>query len=342
MLTLTDRLPPKTANMKPKIVLYFPAKAGLIEELRSHFDVTAFEKVTQDNRAEFLAAALEADGLIGMGLPVKTTELRGAKRLKAIATISAGFDSFDVDELTANRIVLMNLFDPLTETTADLAFALIMTTARRIVELDRRVRTGEWKRSAEPPWFGLDIHGKTLGIVGMGRIGSAIARRGALGCGMRLLYTNRSAKPEAEAKYGATRCELDQLLSDSDFVCIAIPLSADTTGLIAERELSLMKRSAILVNIARGPVVDEAALVRALQSGTIYGAGLDVYEQEPLPLDSPLMGLDNVVLAPHIGSATAETRDAMAQYAAETLIGYLVLGGARNVVNPAALPLPGG
>jgi len=328
--------------MKPKIVLYHPVPQSLRDELNSHFEVTAFDKVTAENRDEFIAAALEADGLIGMGLPVPTAELRGSNSLRVIATVSAGYDAFDVAELTANKIVLMNLFDPLTETTADLAFALLMATARRIPELDHKVRLGQWNKSVGSSWFGLDIHGKTLGIVGMGRIGSAIAQRAALGCGMSVLYTARSPKPEAEARFGARRRDLDALLKESDFVCIVVPLTAETTKLIGARELALMKPSAILVNIARGAVVDEAALVSALQDGTIHAAGLDVFEQEPLPDTSALMRLENVVLAPHIGSATAQTRDAMAAYAAETLIGYLCRGESRNVVNPAALPLPTG
>jgi len=323
--------------MKSKIVLYHPVPQSLRDELDAHFEVTAFDKVTDSNRAEFLAAVFEAEGLIGMGLPVPTSELSGATKLMVIATITAGYDAFDVAELTARKIVLMNLFDPLTETTADLAFALIMAAGRRIVELDRKVRLGQWLKPVETPWFGLDIHGKTLGIVGMGRIGGAIARRGALGCGMSILYTARSPKPEAEKAYSAKHCELEELLRESDYVCLAVPLTAETKGLIGERELGMMKKTAILVNIARGPVVDEKALAQALQNGTIYGAGLDVYEKEPLPMDSPLLALDNVILAPHVGSATTQTRDAMAAYAAESLIGYLCKGVSRNVVNPEAL-----
>jgi lactate dehydrogenase-like 2-hydroxyacid dehydrogenase len=323
--------------MKPKVVLYHPVPKALLDELHTRFDLTVFEKITDSNRAEFLAAALEADGLIGMGLPIKTQELRGAKRLRVIATISTGYDSFDVAELTANNVVLLNLYDPLTETTADLAFTLIMASGRRIVELDRKVRKGEWVKHVETPWFGLDTHGKTLGIVGLGRIGAAIARRGALGCGMSILYTSRSTKPDAEMAYGARRCELDDLLRESDFVCLVVPLTAETRHLIGKRELELMKPTAILVNIARGPVVDEAALAEALRNGTIYGAGLDVYEREPLPMDSPLLCLDNVILAPHVGSATKQTRDAMAMYSGQSLIGFLCRGEARCVVNPEVL-----
>jgi len=323
--------------MKPKVVLYHPVPSDLSSELESCFEVTSFDRVTDTNREKFLESIRDADGLIGMGLPVPTSALREATELKVIATISAGYDAFDVEELTRRNVVLMNLFDPLTETTADMAFALLMATARRIVELDRKVREGLWQKGPINHWFGLDIHGKTLGIVGMGRIGSAIAQRGALGCGMKVLYTARTPKPEAEKRFSARRCELDELLAVSDFVCLVVPLSDETRGMIGSRELGLMKKTAILVNIARGPVVDERALAAALQEHIIYGAGLDVFEAEPLPADSPLMSLENVVLAPHIGSATQETRDAMARYAAESLIGYLCRGESRNVVNPSAL-----
>jgi gluconate 2-dehydrogenase len=323
--------------MKPNVVLYHPVPRPLLDQLNSLFNLTVFEKVTPENKEAFLAAAMEADGLIGMGLPVKTQEFRGAARLRVIATISTGYDAFDIAELTANKVALMNLYDPLTETTADLAFALIMAAGRRLAEFDRRVRNGEWVKSVGTPWFGIDVHGKTLGIVGMGRIGAAVAKRGALGCGMSILYTARNPKPDAEQKFGARKCELDELLRESDYVCLVVPLSAETKHLIGERELKLMKPTGILVNIARGPVVDEAALAVALKDGTIYSAGLDVYETEPLPLDSPLLALENVVLAPHIGSATKETRDNMALYAGETLINFLTKGEARNVVNPDAL-----
>ncbi|MDR3689216.1 MAG: D-glycerate dehydrogenase [Fimbriimonas sp.] len=322
---------------KPQIVLYFPVPLDVLRLLQEHFHVTSFDRVDSSNRDAFLEAVFEADGLIGMGLPVPTGDLRGARRLKAIATISTGYDAFDVAELTSQQVILMNLYDPLTETTADLAFSLILATGRRIAELDHRVREGQWTHAVTRGWFGLDIHGKTLGIVGMGRIGAAIARRGALGFGMRVLYTARSPKPDVDAAYGACKCALDELLAVSDFVCLVVPLTDDTRHLIGSRELSLMKPSAILVNIARGPVVDEMALVDALKSGTIHGAGLDVYEVEPLPVDSGLLEMRNVVLAPHIGSATAETRDAMARYAAHSLVGFLTRGEVRNVVNPEAM-----
>ena len=323
--------------MKLKVVLYHPVPQDVIDLLSHHFELTAFEKVDRSNREDFIAAARNADGLIGMGLPVRTNQLEGASRLKTIVTISAGYDSFDVEYLTEKKILLMNLFDPLTETTADLAFALLMATARRIPELDSKVRLGEWSHAVTSEWFGSDIFGKTLGIVGMGRIGAAIARRGALGCGMSILYTARTQKSDAEQKFGAVRCELDRLLIESDYVCLAIPLSEETTHLIGTRELAMMKRSAILVNIARGPVVDELALIEALQTGVIQAAGLDVFEKEPLPVTSPLLTMSNVVLVPHIGSATQETRDSMSRYAAQSIVNFLIHGKPRNAINPEVL-----
>ena len=323
--------------MKPKVVLYHPVPQDVLDLLAEYFEVAHFPKVDSGNRDQFLTASQEAIGLIGMGLPVDTKELRSSRNLRAIATISAGYDSFDLAELTTQKVLLMNLFDPLTETTADLAFVLLMATARRIVELDGWMRQGNWAKAVTKEQFGLDIHGKTMGVVGLGRIGAAIARRGALGCGMKVLYTARTPKPGAENLLGASRCELDELLAKSDFVVVAVPLSSETKGLIGKRELSLMKKSAILVNIARGAVLDEAALIQALQDGTIHGAGLDVFETEPLPTESPLIKMQNVVLAPHIGSATEETRDAMSRYAAESLIDYLIHGRVRNPVNPSIL-----
>ncbi len=326
--------------MKPKVVLYHPVPQDVIDLLESHFELTHFPKVDAENKLSFLAAVSEAHGIIGMGLPVSTLELKPAKHLKVITTISAGYDSFDVSELNHQGVLLMNLFDPLTETTADLAFALLMASARRIVELDGWMRQGQWERAVSKQQFGVDIHGKTLGIVGLGRIGAAIARRGALGCGMKVLYTARTPKVDAENQLGARRCSLNELLSESDFVVVAVPLSAETTHLIGKNEFSLMKKTAIIVNIARGAVIDENAMIEALQQGTIHGAGLDVFETEPLPASSPLIGMQNVVLAPHIGSATEETRDAMSRYAAESLIDFLVHNKVRNPVNPEVLQSP--
>jgi glyoxylate/hydroxypyruvate/2-ketogluconate reductase len=221
----------------------------------------------------------------------------------------------------------------LTESTADTVFALILASARRVVELAEWVRAGHWKGSIGESCFGVDVQGKTLGIVGLGRIGGAVARRAALGFRMNVLYTNRSPNAQAEQDYGARRVELDELLAQADFVCLQVPLTPETRGMIGAAELRKMKRSAILINASRGPTVDEAALIDALRDGTIRGAGLDVFAHEPLPADSPLLAMKNVVALPHIGSATHETRHAMARNAAENLIGALDGTLTQNIVN---------
>ncbi len=208
-----------------------------------------------------------------------------------------------------------------------------MSSARLVSELDAWTKAGQWTPSIEAPHFGTDVHGKTLGIVGMGNIGAAIARRGRLGFNMPILYSGNSRKTELEQELGAQFRSLDQLLAESDFVCLVVPLSDKTRHLISRRELSLMKPSAILVNIARGPIVDEPALIEALQNGTIRGAGLDVYEKEPLS-ESPLFQFKNAVTLPHIGSATTETRQAMADRAYHNLRNALLGERPQDLVNP--------
>lgn len=257
-----------------------------------------------------------------------------APQLEIIANVAVGYNNVDVAAATERDIVVSNTPDVLTETTADLAFALLMAAARRLVEADIYMREGRYEGwELFQPHLGLDIYGKTLGIVGMGRIGSAMARRGALGFGMPVLYYNRSRHEEAEQQFGAQRVELDELLQKSDFVSLHLPLEEETRHLIGERELALMKPTAILVNTARGPIVDEAALVTALQNEIIAGAALDVFENEPeMHPDLPHLH-KHVVLAPHIGSATVETRLRMSLMAAENVIAVLKGGEALNAVN---------
>ncbi|KWO80445.1 D-glycerate dehydrogenase [Burkholderia ubonensis] len=318
--------------MKPRIVAYKPLPDDVLAYLREHAEVV------QVDGADALAAALgDADGAIGASLKIPPTMLERAPRLKAWSTISVGYDNFDVADLTRRGIVLAHTPDVLTESTADTVFSLILASARRVVELAEWVKAGRWHHSIGPDLYGTDVQGKTIGIVGLGRIGAAVARRAALGFRMRVLYTNRSAQPDAEAQYGARRVALDELLAASDFVCLQVPLSDETRHLIGAAQFAKMKRGAILINASRGPVVDEAALIDALRAGTIRGAGLDVFEREPLAADSPLLRMNNVVALPHIGSATHETRHAMARCAAENLVGALAGTLRVNLVNPDAL-----
>ena len=303
--------------MKKRLIVQGQLSDAQLATLEHLFEVIQLSKAMSldapDNR-HYLA---EAHGIIGSGLAITPELLDAAPKLEVISTISVGYDNIPVDELTRRGIMLCNTPDVLTETTADTGFTLIMATARRVVELAEWVKADQWQASVGPALYGSDVHGKTLGMVGFGRIGQAVAKRGALGFGMKVLYSNASPKPAIEQQLGATRRELDELLAESDFVCVTVPLTAETERLIGAQQFALMKRSAIFINIARGKVVDESALINALENGVIKAAGLDVFEQEPLSASSPLPHMLNVVALPHIGSATHETREAMTQRAVD-------------------------
>ena len=249
-------------------------------------------------------------------------EVLSVPGLKVVSNVAVGYNNIDVAAAKRRGVVVTNTPDVLTETTADFAFTLLMAAARRVVEADRYVRAGQWKAWKWDLLWGADIHGKTLGVVGFGRIGRAVARRG-LGFGMKVLYYDTvRADAAAERELNARPVDMDTLLRKSDFVTLHTLLSADTRHLINERTLRLMKKTAILVNAARGPVVDEAALVRALSEKWIAGAGLDVFEEEPA-VHPGLLPLDNVTLAPHIASASNETRIAMATLAVRNCLAVL-------------------
>jgi gluconate 2-dehydrogenase len=327
--------------MLPKVVVYKSLPQDVLDELRRHAQVVVVAPEPGQSREAFADALgnalIDADGAIGASVKVTPAMIERATRLKAISTISVGVDNFDVADLTRRGIVLAHTPDVLTESTADTVFALVLSTARRVVELAEWVKAGRWHGSIGPEQYGTDVNGKTIGIVGLGRIGGALARRAALGFQMRVLYANRHANEAAEAASGARRVELDHLLEQSDFVCLQVPLTPQTRHLIGAAELRAMKRTAILINASRGAIVDEAALIAALADGTIAGAGLDVFEHEPLGADSPLLAMRNVVALPHIGSATHETRYAMARCAADNLVDALAGRLARNIANPDVL-----
>ena len=259
-----------------------------------------------------------------------------APKLRIISNYAVGYDNIDVKSATQRGIMVTNTPGVLTETTADLAFALILATARRIVEADKFTRSGKWKSWGPMLFLGRDVYGATLGIIGLGRIGQAVARR-AKGFNMKVIYYSRKRKEDVERELGVEYRELRSLLREADIVSIHTPLTEETYHLIGEKELSLMKPTAILINTARGAVVDQKALYKALKERRIFGAGLDVYEKEPIDADDPLMELDNVVLLPHIGSASVETRGRMARMAAENLLAGLRGEKPPNLVNPEVL-----
>ncbi|BBP74984.1 bifunctional glyoxylate/hydroxypyruvate reductase B [Pseudomonas sp. Ost2] len=319
--------------MKKTVLAFSRVTPAMVERLRQDFEVIVPDPKLGDLNAQFDEALPHAHGLIGVGRKLGRAQLEHAGKLEVVSSVSVGYDNYDVSYLSERGIMLTNTPDVLTESTADVAFTLIMSSARRAAELDAWTKAGQWKATVGPELFGTDVYGKTLGIVGLGNIGAAVARRGRLGFDMPILYSGNSRKPELEQQLGAQFRSLDALLAEADFVVLVVPLSDKTRHLISQRELGLMKPGAILVNISRGPVVDEPALIQALQNGTIRGAGLDVYEKEPLA-ESPLFQLKNAVTLPHIGSATHETREAMANRALANLRSALLGERPRDLVNP--------
>ena len=323
--------------MKPNIVLYRKIPDDLFARLQEQCQVTFFDGINADNRAAFIEALAEAEGVIGTGVKFTDELMAAAPKLRAASTITVGYDDFDVAKLSERGVALMHTPGVLTETTADTIFTLVLCAARRITELAEKVKNGEWQSSIGPDWYGSNVHGKTIGILGMGRIGYAVAKRAYLGFDMNVIYYNRSAKPEAEQQLNARRCSLDEVLKEADFVCNVLPLTPETHHIINRDTLAKMKPSAFLINGGRGASVDEAALVEALKSGGIQGAGLDVFEKEPLPVNSELLTLPNVVALPHIGSATHETRYAMSKLAVENLLAALNSDLSKNCVNPSVI-----
>lgn len=275
----------------------------------------------------------EIDGLYCLLTETIDEELLSrSKNLKVVSNMAVGYNNIDITAASKRRISVTNTPGVLTETTADLTFSLLMATARRIVEASDYLREGQWQTWSPMQLTGQDIFGATIGIIGMGRIGEAVAKR-AKGFDMRVLYHNRSRKPEVENHLGIEYADLQSLLKEADYVCVMTPLTPETKGLIGKDELSLMKNSAILINTARGGIVDENALYEALVDGTIWAAGLDVFDQEPVDLNHPLLTLPNVTTLPHIGSASIKTRTTMAELAAENLIEVLEGRTCKNVIN---------
>lgn len=325
--------------MKPKLFAHIPELlAGpALELLMKHCDVELNVRDAKLPKGVLLRKVKGKEGLICLYFdPIDEEVLEAAPTLKIVSNVAVGYDNIDVQAATRRGILVTNTPGILDDTTADFAWALLMATARRVVEADGFVRAGRWKERNFTLMLGRDVHHKTLGIVGFGRIGQAMARR-ALGFDMRILYTQRHRADEAiEQELRAASVDKATLLKESDFVSLHIPLTQETHHFIGAKELTMMKRTAILINTARGPVVDEKALVKALREGRIAGAGLDVFEREP-KIEQGLLRLNNVVLAPHIGSGSLETRTKMALMAAENLVAGLTGKRPPHLVNPEVL-----
>ena len=319
---------------KPKVLMTRSIFPDVVERLSEHFEVETNADDTSWVREELVARLQGKVGVFTTGVErIDAALLAQCSTLKVCANMTVGYNNFDLDAMSAAGVLGTNAPDVLTETTADLGFALLMATARRVAESEHFLRAGLWKRWSYDMFLGSEVHGSTLGIIGMGRIGQAIARRGALGFGMRVIYHNRSRLDAAtEDQYNAHYVSKSELLQSADHVMLVVPYSAASHHTIGAAELALMKPTATLVNIARGGIVDDAALAQALMDKRIAAAGLDVYEGEPV-VHPELLKVPNVVLTPHIGSATAGARRAMANLAVDNLIGYLVNGTAVTPLN---------
>lgn len=309
-----------------------------LARLRAHFVVEDNPDDEVPTREQLLARLRDKDGVLTTGGErIDAALLDACPKLRAVCNMAVGYNNIDVPACTARGVVATNTPDVLTETTADLGFALMMAAARRMAEGERYLRDGRWTKWSYDMLIGHDVHGSTLGILGMGRIGQAIARRGALGFGMKVIYHNRSRlAPEAEAPIGARWIDKATLLREADHLVLVLPYSAASHHTIGAAELAQMKPTATLTNIARGGIVDDAALAAALREGRIAAAGLDVFEGEPA-VHPDLLSVPNVVLTPHIGSATLATRRAMADLAADNLIAALTGGTPPTPLNPEVL-----
>ena len=320
---------------RPQVLVSRAVFPEVIDKLALHFGVEANQADDIWLKDEFIRRLGGKQGVFTTGSErIDAEVLQACPGLKICANMAVGYNNFDVPAMTAAGVLATNAPGVLTETTADMGFALLMAAARRVTEGERFLRDGKWTRWAYDMLIGQDVHGATLGIIGMGRIGQAIARRAALGFGMKVIYHNRSRLPESdEAEVKARYVSKEELLKTADHVVLVVPYSKESHHTIGAAELALMKPTAVLVNIARGGIVDDVALAKALREGRIAAAGLDVFEGEP-KVHPDLLACTNVVLTPHIGSATVPTRQAMANLAADNLIGYLTKGEAVTPLNP--------
>ena len=323
---------------KPKILVARAVFPEVIARLEQHFEVQSNQDDQTWSKAELTARLRDKDGAFTTGGDrIDAEVLAACPRLKICANMAVGYNNFDVDAMTAARVLATNAPDVLTKTTADFGFALLMATARRITESEHYLRAGQWTKWSYDMFAGSDIHGATLGILGMGRIGQGIAKRGALGFGMKVIYHNRSRLEAAlEAECKASYVSKDELLKTADHLVLVLPYSPASHHTIGAAELALMKPTATLVNIARGGIVDDAALAAALRDRRIAAAGLDVFEGEP-KVHPDLLTVPNVVLTPHIASATVPTRLAMANLAADNLIAFFQGKKPPTPLNPAVL-----
>lgn len=318
-----------------QVIVFNSLAEDLMEQLQKHFSVKVFSPTPKLSDESLQRELKDAEAIVGTGYQVTEGLLDLAPNLKIVSTVSVGYNHLNVDLLNERGILASHTPGVLDDTVADVIFALTLATARRMVELDKFVKAGKWTHFMREEHYGLDVHHKTIGIIGMGRIGEKIAQRAHFGFDMDVLYYNRSRKEAAEEKYKAKYTSLEELLQKSDFVVLMTPLTKETEGMLTLDHFKMMKKSAIFINGSRGKTIVEADLITALEEKEIYAAGLDVYAEEPVDPNNPLLKMDNVVTLPHIGSATAETEYKMEKLAVENVLKALKGEEPPTLVNPA-------
>ncbi|MDM5157022.1 D-glycerate dehydrogenase [Bacillus sp. DX1.1] len=319
-------------TVKPKVFIAERVPEFVETYISEHCEYEKWDNSEKIPHDILLEKIKDKHGLLNFGSKINEELLQAAPHLKVVSNISVGYDNFDLQAMKSRNVIGTNTPYVLDDTVADLVFALMLSAGRRICELDSYVKNGNWNAEIKQEHFGLDVHHATIGIIGMGRIGEAVAKRAKFGFDMDVLYYNRRRKEDAEEKFDATYCDLHTLLQQSDFIILLTPLTEETYHLIGEKEFSIMKETAIFINASRGKTVDEAALIDALQQKKIFAAGIDTFTQEPVAIKNPLLSLPNVVTLPHIGSATLKTRQNMAMTAAKNLVAGLQGQTPPNVV----------
>ncbi|UZW14118.1 D-glycerate dehydrogenase [Clostridium pasteurianum] len=318
--------------MKPRVYVAKHFSKEVISYIENYCECEVWEGEGEISREELLEKIEDKNGVILTSIKIDKEFLDRAPNLKVVSNMSVGYDNFDLYIMKSRNIIGTNTPEVLDNSVADLVFGLMLSSARRIVECDKYLREGKWKSQYDESYYGIDVYGKTLGIIGMGRIGEAIAKRAKFGFDMNVFYHNRSRKLETEGNLGVKYLDLQELLKRSDFVVLMTPLTRETYRLIGADEFRVMKETAIFINASRGQTVDEKALIEALKSGQIRAAGLDVYEKEPIDINNELINLNNVVILPHLGSATFETRNSMAKLSSENMVKALIGERVPNIV----------
>lgn len=307
---------------RPKVFIAHKIYEEAEKYIGDHCDYTKLDFSKKTSWEDIKEGIKDADGILVMGTKIDEEILQHAKNLKVVSNVSVGYNNLDIKAMKDRGVIGTHTPGVLDDTVADTIFGLILNVARKFSKLENYARSGQWNKEDNEIFYGKDVHHSTLGIIGFGRIGEKVAKR-AKGFDMDIIYHNRNRKPEAEAKFGAKYMEMDELLKTADFVLLMTPLNDQTHHLVGEGEFKLMKKEAFLINASRGSVVDEKALIKALEDGEIAGAGLDVYEQEPIDPNNPLLKMENTVTLPHAGSSTLKTRQDMAMLAAKTIVDVL-------------------